>query len=532
MMKKLASVLLAILIISSFAIAQESPKSAVDSVTIEELRDHMFFLASDELQGRNPGEEGYNIAAMYCTTQFRASGLKPIVENPFGLKSFLQTVPFKRTSMKEKSNLTIINGETSTDFNFGTDFSMMNTGAVTVLNVEGAEFVFAGYGITSKDDGWDDYEGLDVEGKYVIILGGQPMKDGEPILPPEVGDQFDDPQAGMMKKMMNAISHKAAAIILAPMVIDEKMSWADLIGMMAQSSMKLDEGEEEKAGPSFGAMMTPSVLLAGENVINAMMAGTAYNPITGEGEYATFAIEGKTLNLLSKPTVDRVTSDNIVGLVEGTDPELKNEYIVLGAHLDHVGVGVNGVVNGADDNASGSSAILEIAEALAMTPTRRSVIFVLYTAEEKGLIGSQYFVDNSPVPLENIVAHINLDMVGRDDTDFPEGFHALGSSRLSAEYKEIILAVNEKGDNVPLSFELDKNDPQNFFRRSDQFSFHKKGIPVVFFTSGDHPDYHTPRDDAEKISFEKLQAISRLCYDITIEVGNRDEKPKLNSADM
>ena len=214
-------------------------------------------------------------------------------------------------------------------------------------------------------------------------------------------------------------------------------------------------------------------------------------------------------------------SNNIIGFVEGTDPELKNEYVTVGAHLDHVKYG-DKVYNGADDNASGSVGVIEIAEAIAMNPPKRSVIFLLFTGEEMGLIGSRYFLNNPPVPLDNIVANINLDMIGRTGRglDQEKKEHILRySSKVSPEFKKFVKKVNKKTINWPLVYKEDKDSPGG----SDHMSFLRKDIPAIFFFSGLHSDLHRPGDDADKIEYEKMQKICQLVYELTMELGKLDK---------
>ncbi|MFC2121790.1 M20/M25/M40 family metallo-hydrolase [Bacteroidota bacterium] len=217
-------------------------------------------------------------------------------------------------------------------------------------------------------------------------------------------------------------------------------------------------------------------------------------------------------------------SMNVVGMVEGTDTELKNQYVTVGAHLDHVNYDKEKVWNGADDNASGSVGVIEIAEALVLNPPKRSVIFILFTGEEKGLLGSRHFVKDPPVPLDDIVANINLDMIGRtgQGLDKKKKEHIVRySSEVCPEFKKFVQKVNKKTINYPLVYK-DESTEQTL-GGSDHMSFLGKDIPAIFFFSGIHKDLHRPTDDADKIEYDKMQKISQLVYEITVELGNADE---------
>jgi hypothetical protein len=215
-------------------------------------------------------------------------------------------------------------------------------------------------------------------------------------------------------------------------------------------------------------------------------------------------------------------SENVVAMIEGSDPVLKEQYVTVSAHLDHVGTIAGKIYNGADDNASGCAAVLEIAEGVAIAQPRRSVIFILFGAEESGLHGSKFFVDNCPVPLQSIVADINLDMVGRfENPASREGIIAVGASAICDDMKSILEAVNAG----TIELKLDETSGDQFFRDSDQFNFHQKGIPVVFFFDGLHKDFHTPGDDADKIDYPHMADVTRLACEFALELANRDQIP-------
>ncbi len=212
---------------------------------------------------------------------------------------------------------------------------------------------------------------------------------------------------------------------------------------------------------------------------------------------------------------------NVVGLLPGTDRVLKDEYIVVTAHLDHVGVRDGVVFNGADDNASGSAAVIEAAEAAGMVPGKRSIIFVLLTAEERGFLGSRYFVDNPPVPIEQIVLNINLDMVGRNSPEFPKALLALGSENGRPQLLRLIRNVNREV-RANLDWRLNEGeDPHSHVQRSDQLVFIQKGIPAILITRGFMgPDYHQPSDDPETINYGKVLQASRLAFGLAVEAAN------------
>jgi Zn-dependent M28 family amino/carboxypeptidase len=267
----------------------------------------------------------------------------------------------------------------------------------------------------------------------------------------------------------------------------------------------------------------PMILAVKPEVAEAIISGQKYSPVGTDADdldrYQTYQLENVSTTLQVTAVDEYVSSWNVVGMVEGTDPELKQQYVTVTAHLDHLEPRNGEVMNGADDNASGCAGVMEIAEAIAMNPPRRSVVFALFTKEEGGGIGSRHFVTDCPVPLENIVVNLNLDMIGRTDraSESDRGHYALNSDTITPELTEIINKVNEETIGWPLKFRMD-----NGGFGSDDIMFRMKEIPAVFFFSGPHVDYHTSNDDADKIEYDKAQAITQLVYELAMEFGNMD----------
>ncbi|MDA7794717.1 M28 family metallopeptidase [Flavobacteriales bacterium] len=230
-----------------------------------------------------------------------------------------------------------------------------------------------------------------------------------------------------------------------------------------------------------------------------------------------------------------VKGENIIGFIEGSD--LKDEIVVITAHYDHLGVKEDTLIyNGADDNGSGTSAIMEIAQAFMLAKKegngpRRSVLIMPVSGEEKGLLGSKYYTDNPIYPLENTIANLNVDMIGRIDQnhDNPDYVYLIGSDRLSSELHQISEDINKQYFNLELDYTFNaEDDPNRYYYRSDHYNFAKNNIPVIFYFNGIHEDYHKPTDTVEKINFEKIQKISRYIFLTAWELANRDERPRLD----
>ena len=248
--------------------------------------------------------------------------------------------------------------------------------------------------------------------------------------------------------------------------------------------------------------------------LSRLFQGRTYNPVTQTGDYSSFAMDDAILSLDARCTISEIQSANVVAMVEGTDPKIRDKYVTVGAHLDHVGLDGGMVFNGADDDASGSVAVLEVAEAIALDPPGHSVIFILYTGEEMRFMGSQHFVLNPPVPLESIRVNINLDMVGRPDGGARELATNVGGEMASA-LREIISEVNTQNTRLRLDHAYDQ-----YFMMSDHVSFYLSGIPVIFLHTGDHADLHRPSDDADKIDYDFLKKTSQLTYFLIMELGS------------
>ncbi|HEY4758137.1 MAG TPA: M20/M25/M40 family metallo-hydrolase, partial [Chthoniobacterales bacterium] len=302
-----------------------------------------------------------------------------------------------------------------------------------------------------------------------------------------------------------------------------------------------------------GAATLPTIIVT-PKIANALFQGEKQSANTlFEKSFTTDAPpESFLMNEQKKATLniavknETLSTQNVVGIWEGSDPILKDEYVALGAHYDHVGTGIpvngDGIFNGADDDGSGTTALLSMAEALAHNSTRpkRSTLFVWHCGEEKGLWGSRYFTNYPTVPLDHVVAQLNIDMIGRSkkegDTNprnralsGPNEVYVIGSTMMSTDLGELTQSVNKSYLN--LTFDLrydDPNDPNRFFFRSDHYNYARKGIPIIFFFDGVHEDYHQVGDSADKIDYQKMEKITRTIYMMLWEVSNRASPPKVD----
>ncbi len=516
--KSIGLAAIALLIPTSASRAQEWA-GPLESITEAELRDHIYYLASDFLEGRDTGTEGYMLAAHYGAILFAAAGLEPLLSDSAGAPSFFQEIAFESAKVGGASAMRATVGGESKSYGFGQEFLALQIFSGGELKIEQTP-VFLGYGIEAPDHGWNDYEGLDVSGRIAVIVPGAPMRDGEPVLPDEQHRVHSNFSRSVNARVMSAVDHGVSTLIV---VIDSASTpiWDEVAAMMDRPSVRPMPGAApEQAGPRSHPWI---VLIKAADAVD-LLSGTGYDPVSGSGPCAPGGLEGVTIALdLVHDVQPAYSAPNVVGLLPGTDSVLKDEYIVVTAHLDHVGIRDGQIFNGADDNASGSAVVLEAAEAAALAPAKRSIIFVLLTAEEKGLLGSMYFADNPPVPIEDIVLNINLDMVGRNSPNWPESLLAMGSENRRPELLALIRDVNSHVG-ATLDWRLNEgSDPYAHVQRSDQLAFMQKGIPAILITRGFMgPDYHQPSDDPETINYPKVLQAARLAYALALEAGNRE----------
>ncbi len=461
-------------------------------ITVADIKGNLEYLASDSLKGRKPAKEGGQLAADFIRTKFKNADLKLMYDNGYQYFGLITAAEIG------DGNTMSINGN---QFEVETDFLPY---AFSANGKAEASVVFAGYGLQVDVDTvkWDDFEGVDVAGKWVLALQGDPdMENAEsPFIP------FSTERA----KALNADDNKAAGLIL---VAGPSFSKIDKLP-------KLFFDKDSRRYP-FPIMQVTRA------VADEILAGTGKTIESLESEIlkkkATVSVQTDVkvavdLNVNLKET----RTQNVVAMVPGTDAKLKDEYIVVGAHYDHLGMGGPGsgsrmpdtiaVHNGADDNASGTVSVIEMAEkASAAKTNRRSIIFVAFGAEEMGLIGSKAFAANPPVDISKIVAMFNLDMVGRLDS--ASNALSVGGTKTAKETEDIL---NKFNTGFSLSFSGEGVGP------SDHASFYLQDIPVIYLNTGAHADYHTPRDDAEFINYEGIREIDEYCYSLLTEIANRD----------
>ena len=499
----------------SFLHADDSKKeiNPIASISEAELRDHIFYLADDALEGRLIGSRGYAAAAVYGASQFRGAGLVPIYRDGSDQTTYFQSVKMIFGSLGARTVLHVNRGGKKQTYHLGKDLWIQKRDFIGFA-AEGQP-VFVGYGIDEPDHGWNDYENLDVAGKIVIAYTGAPQKGGEPILPGELNRIYTNTFQSINQRLLAALKRGVSTLLLVP---DEKTakSWQGKVGFKQRGFAS--SGDEAEP-------LSLQYYLIHPDAAAFLLQGTGPDPKKGRGGFRPAVLGDLRIKLeVDRQISEELASDNVVGMIRGSDPVLRDEYIVVSAHLDHLGQREGEVFNGADDNASGCAAIIDAAEALGMAPPRRSVIFALFTGEEGGAFGSRQFVARPPVPLEKIVLNINADMVGRNSQPFPEALLAISSAESRDRLSDMIVNANDTIAGAPVDIARSNSAPwTDFLYGSDQFCFIMRGIPAILVTRGFmQPDYHRASDDAGTVNYKKVWHAARLIYALTVVAANSD----------
>jgi Zn-dependent M28 family amino/carboxypeptidase len=548
MRRSLATVVLTSLLVFSFSLtptsfAQRKPKTGkatpvsvasqrgADTITTAQLKDYLSFISSDVMEGRDTPSRGLDTTAQFLAMNLSRWGFRPAGDNG----TYFQKIALKKEVIDKAETRAQFNGQ---PLLLGDDYIPVSITA----DLPAAPLVFAGNGWFIKSRNIDAYKGIDAKGKIAIIFappGGFPRGINRDDLSGKPGEDFMYPDDYAKKQGV-------VGLVIVP-DFQFIANWDRNRIRITERGTMVVEKFESPSGPRMpGIIASPrlaNILLQGErrsatSIFESAYANQLLEPFELNPE--------KKLAITVKTKSDVAATQNVVGVFEGSDPVLKNEYVALGAHYDHVGVGipVNGdaIYNGADDDGSGTTALLAMAEALAKTGTRpkRSVLFVWHAGEEKGLWGSRYFTDYPTIPLDKIVTQLNIDMIGRSkkegDTNpknrelsGPNEIYVIGSKMMSTELGELTENVNKQYLNLTYDYRYDDpHDPNRFFFRSDHYNYARKGIPIVFFFDGEHEDYHRPGDEVQKIDFQKMEKVTRTIYLTLWEVANRPTRPKVD----
>jgi len=500
----------------------------VDTITGAQLKDYLSFIASDEMEGRDTPSRGLDTTAKFLAMNLSRWGYKPAGDDG----SFFQKIGLSRDLVDKAETRVQLNDQILA---FGIDYIPTARPA----ELAATQLVFAGNGWLIKSKNIDAYKGIDAKGKIAVIFG---PSNGYPA-----GVKSSDLSGKRGEDWMNATEYAqkqgVAAIVIVP-DFQYLANWdRNRARVTERGFIKVDKFQLPAGAQIPQIVVSPHIaefLFQDERHTAQFIFETIYAGNTPP----SFALNAdKKISITVKVKSDQSTTQNVVGVFEGSDPVLKDEYVALGAHYDHVGVGipVNGdaIYNGADDDGSGTTALLAMAESLTRARVRpkRSVLFVWHAGEERGLWGSRYFTSYPTLPLAKIVAQINIDMIGRSkkegDTNGrnqqlsgPNEIYVIGSKMMSAELGDLVASVNKQYLNLTYDYRYDDPaDPNRFFFRSDHYNYARKGIPIVFFFDGEHEDYHKPGDSVDKIDFQKMEKVARTIYVTLWELANRPARP-------
>lgn len=481
------------------------------TITADELKDMLYTYASDEFEGRETGEPGQKKAVNYLKEHYVNMG----IASPLSGDDYFQEVPLERQQVPDVQ--LSVNGKPIAMFD---DF--LSVGSVDSQSFSVNQFVYAGYGIDAET--YSDYTNLDVKGKIVVIKAGEPKnEDGTFVTTGSTEPTKWSKGRGARSAKMQAARELGAKGVF----IMDNAAYAFYNNYYKRSAASANPGRISLISNKKNMLY----FMIHEDFAKALVSDIDTN-------HTPRVIDTK-IEVSVKKKSSSLDSENVVAFIKGT--EKPDEILVISAHLDHEGVKDGLVYNGADDDGSGTVAILEIAEAFKKAVDdgygpKRSILFLHVTGEEKGLLGSRHYTDNDPIfPLKNTVANLNIDMIGRTDPK-REGdrnyVYLIGSDRLSTELHQLSEDVNTKYSNIILDYTYnDENDPNRYYSRSDHYNFAKNNIPVIFYFNGTHDDYHKPTDTPDKIEYDLLENRTRLVFYTAWEVANRDARLVVDKAE-
>ena len=493
-------VLIALLLFSniSFAQTKKQIEKFAETITPADLKTKLTVIASREMEGRETATTGQKKAAAYIENYFKQLGLEPGTTDGYQMH-----YPVYQDSITG-ADLEINGKKFSVNTDFSYSFFSLNAGEWNADSI-----VFVGFGI--KDSTQDDYAGLDVKGKWVLVLEGLAKDINKPT--DSVKYNFRSP-GSFYQKAIAARNNGAAGILIVEKDFPKKSSAA------TKGNMYLKKQNASKNNPI--VFVSPKVAAKILGITKDNFTGLKDIPLKTYPTQFLYSIQSKTLNL---------QSSNVIGILPGTDK--KDEYVFLTAHYDHLGKRDSVIWYGADDDGSGTTSILELAEAFTQAKKkgfgpRRTIVFMTVSGEEKGLWGSEYYTDHPVFPLDKTSVDLNIDMVGRLDPKRTEGdstnyVYTIGEDKLSSDLLKISDSINHTYLNMELDRRFnDPKDPNRFYYRSDHFNFAKNGVPVIFYFNGTHADYHQPTDTVDKINFDVMAKRVKLVFYTAWDMANRD----------
>ncbi len=537
-----AILLLATFVFQSTAVAQTAPvkispaeKKAAEGVTAAQLKDYLYFVASDEMEGRDTPSRGLDITAKFIGMNLSRWGFKPAGDNG----TFYQMIALKRDSVDPAATSVEVGGQ---KFSYGDDIVRVSGNTNGTLS---GPIVYAGNGWMVKSKGLNPYANIDVKGKFIAVYSDGPSS-GRNLVAMPAGVTQADLSGERGKDWADATTYARANGALGVIVVASGFladNWGMVTQMFGRTRMSVEKLAPAMPPQAAGA---PNVFIVSKKLANAIFDGESGSPLSGATNSFDLS-SAKKFNFSIGTKTETAWTQNVVALWEGSDPTLKSEMVAIGAHYDHVGINPNApgpdkVFNGADDDGSGTVAVLSIAEALAEAGKRpkRSILFVWHTGEEKGLWGSDYFNKFPTVDIKKVVAQLNIDMIGRSkkagdtnpknkDLSGENTIYVIGADMMSSTLGSVVKGTNTGYLNMEYDYRYDDpKDTNRFFFRSDHFNYALNGIPVAFWFDGVHEDYHGAGDHADKIDYARMEKISRTIFLTMWKLGELKDRPKVD----
>ncbi len=524
-------IVLTVILFCAVALPAQAQSRGLKAIRAGDMRIDLEFLAALEFEGRSGPSTALNIAARYIGLEAGRRGLKPLL--PDG--SYLQYVPVEVKSLSAgKSHLRVITSRSEEAFFFPESFSPGSRSPAEEGTVAGP-LVFLGTALNPATPDWNKLVLPDLRGKFAVLMD---------VPPPASAAQVAAVARTATFARSRFLREKGAIGLVTIIRAEREANLAEKgIGFDLTMSQRWRFPDIETGIPGAASTLSPNqtgsspafpfYLVDVRHDAGAAILGLSRSDVdrlfasAAAGEsIPPQSFDGRTLEVALYYDTQRTATPNVVGWIEGSDPKLKREYIVIGSHHDHLPPREGRILPGADDNGSGTVAMLSLVKAVKAQRPKRSVIFVWHTAEEKGLIGAYYFVQHCPVPVEKISANLNLDMISRND---PNMIYLIGSNKISTELDRAIHSANDRSSKFKLDYTYESPaHPDRFFFRSDQYPYIRFGIPGVWFFCGTTPDYHQDTDLQERCDFNKMERVAKLAYVTLIDIGSKPGLLKLD----
>ena len=517
-------------------------KKIAEEITAAQISSYLHFVASDAMGGRDTPSVGLDITAEFIKMNLQRWGFKGAGDNG----SFFQKIALRRDGVNTAETFVTVNGQ---KFEYGEDLVRVSG---TTTGTVSPKIVYAGNGWIVKSKNINPYSGIDVKDKIIAVYG-EGQIGGRSLVPLPSGVTQADLAGTRGTDWADVVTYArangaAGVMVLASNFLND--NWIAVTANFGRSRTVVDKlAPAAPSGPA--AVAQPTVFIASRKLTSAIFAGESGNPISGATN--SFDVNKSfSVSISQKPEI--IHTQNVVAVWEGSDPILKNEMVAVGAHYDHVGTNPNApgedkIWNGADDDGSGTVAVLSIAEALAKSKVRpkRSILFVWHAGEEKGLWGAEYFNKFPTVNIKNVIAQLNIDMIGRsldpakvikcgegvrrcnENLTKANEIYVIGSEMMSSTLGAITKGTNDAYLKMSYNYKYDDpNDTERFFFRSDHFHYAVNGIPIAFWFDGVHEDYHQPEDHADKIDYQKMEKVTRTIFLTMWELSDLKERPKVD----